>query len=106
MRSNQYTLKRALLYTAVFAGFCAFVSAYPELATFAGILPVVVIACSCSPRRASTLAIIALFTTIALIWAFSLTGVHPTQEDGLCASVGAMMGAAVDHARTMLRELM
>ena len=73
---------------------------------FAGILPVAIIACSCSHRRAPTLATIALFSTLALIWAISLLGKHPTQEHGLCATVGAMVGAYVDRARTLLREWM
>ncbi|WP_197454159.1 hypothetical protein Pla52nx_000287 [Stieleria varia] len=84
--------------------FCAFVSAHPELAMFAGILPVAIIAFSCSRRRVSTFLLIAFFTTLALFWSFSFPGTHPTQEDGLCATVGAAVGAAVDHARTLLRE--
>lgn len=92
------------MYTAVFAIFCAFVSAHPEIAMFAGILPVAIIACSY--RQAATLAMIAVFSTIALICAISLLGKHPTPEHGLCATVGAMVGATVDHARTLLREWM
>lgn len=106
MWSNQYTLKRALLYTAVFAVFCAFVLAYPEFATFAGILPIAIIAFSFSSNRVQTLVLLTLFTTITLIWAFSLTGEHPSLDDGICATVGAMYGATVDRAGTLIRGWM
>jgi hypothetical protein len=59
-----------------------------------------------SPNRVQTLVLLAFFTTITLVWAFSLIGEHPSLDDGICATVGAMFGATVDRAGTLLREWM